>query len=844
MISRSVVAAIILSGLLLPLVRASTAVETPLAGNGQARHLIITGSHAGVDVRAAAQTLADYLGRISQTTFVVTNGNGTTGIAVGTMNDFPELKLGQELNAPEPARREQYLLRSHTNGVYVVGATELAVRHAVWDLLYRFGYRQYFPGAHWEIVPTIPDLRIAVEANETPDYYFRHIWYGFGPWDHAREPYERWRQRNRMISGFGLHTGHAYEAIIRANQAAFDAHPEYLGLVNGQRTSTKLCIANPGLRQLVVNYVLKQAAANPAANTISLEPSDGGGWCECADCAKLGSITDRAVLLANEAAAALVAQHPQMYVALYAYNQHALAPTIRVHPHVIISIATKFRPAGVTTEQGLEQWRTQGGNLLGIREYFSVFLWDRALPGGARAADLGLITRTIPAFHASGARFMSAEAADSWGPNGLGYYIAARLLWDTAEAAQSAALIEDFITRCFGDARAPMQKFFELLNGTTPARMSDSLLGTMYRLLAEAGKQTSDPAVRARLDDLLLYTRYVDLFQRFDVLAGAERQTAFETLMRHTYRMRETMMVDVRALYRQYWKRAGRVQIPENARYTVPEPTNPWKSSQPFTRAELDAMLTDGLARRPVTEIAPVTFSRDLVPVTALQPPRVDSFVPVGRSRNLQRFYTWITDTAQPVRLTASSTLVGRPAEPRVAVAQLWQVSPATNTLVVAVPIPADQARHAIELPASERGLHFVEITAPRMSTQLDWPAGQPMTVALSHDSQPVVFAGRATWWFYVPQGTREVGGYQFPGGDARSVIRDGAGNVVQQLQAAAGYFRVPVQGEQAGRFWKIENAACRVLLLTVPPLLARIPAELLLPREVVENDTVPPNTP
>ncbi len=30
---------------------------------------------------------------------------------------------------------------------------------------------------------------------------------------------------------------------------------------------------------------------------------------------------------------------------------------------------------------------------------------------------------------------MSAESSDNWGPNGLGYYPAARMLWDVDEAA-------------------------------------------------------------------------------------------------------------------------------------------------------------------------------------------------------------------------------------------------------------------------------------------------------------------------------------------------------------------------------------------------------------------------
>jgi hypothetical protein len=120
-----------------------------------------------------------------------------------------------------------------------VGATDQAVVHAVWDLLYRLGHRQFFPGAAWEVVPRTPNLSLHVDVQEHPSYYSRRIWYGFGAWDYNAQPYADWCLRNRATGGIVLRTGHAYPGIVNRHKAEFAAHPEYRGLVNSQRTGNQ-----------------------------------------------------------------------------------------------------------------------------------------------------------------------------------------------------------------------------------------------------------------------------------------------------------------------------------------------------------------------------------------------------------------------------------------------------------------------------------------------------------------------------------------------------------------------------------------------------------------------------
>lgn len=564
-----------------------------VSAEGKATMVVAVSTGASPRVKAAAKTLADQLQRITGSRFELTNGTGERGLALGRVGDFPALALDAKLDGEGLARREQYLLLSHENGVVILGATDLAVEDAIWDLLHRIGYRQYFPTPTWEIVPNLPDLAIRVEALESPSFFTRSIWYGFGASDFNAPRLEQWLTRNRAPGGFVLKTGHAYRAIIKRHQDEFDAHPEYLGLVGGKRRSGKLCVSNPGLRDLVRRDALEYLQSHPEADSYSAEPNDGGDWCECPACAALGSPSDRVLTLANAAAEAVAARWPDKYVAFYAYNLHSPPPTISAGENIIVSVATALMRKKAPPEEIITAWRLKGVKSLGVREYYSVNTWDRGRPGQPRGANLDYLRGSIPRFHGLGVRFITAESSDSWGPTGLAYYIAARLMWDVREAGNVPGLVDDFLNKAFGPARGPMAEFYAILSSSEKLSSDDALIQRLYALLARAARLSNDPAVRARLDDLLLYVRYAELYDGYRKSAFG-RQQAFELVLKHAYRMREREMVDVKPLFTDVAKRDFLVRLPADADWKVPEPLNPLKSSLPFSRGELDALLARG----------------------------------------------------------------------------------------------------------------------------------------------------------------------------------------------------------------------------------------------------------
>lgn len=706
--------------------------ETVLADAGQPRLTIVTAEGASRRIQDAAEKLALYLERMSGARFKLASAEDGPALVVGLAGQFPSAPLDERWQKTPASEREAYQLSSSGDCVYLLGSTELAVEHAVWDFLHQFGYRQFFPGEAWEIVPRRPRLAISIHKFARPDYHSRSIWYGYGPAPYSRDRYTDWCAKNRAVRGISLNTGHAYDGILRRHQTEFQAHPEYLGLVDGKRSSTKFCISNAGLRKLVVDDALEQVDRDPTLDSVSVDPSDGGGWCECADCARLGSISDRAVTLAGAVAAGLAPKHPRVLVGMYAYNFHAPPPSIRVHPNVVISVATAYIKGDYTVEQLIAGWQRQGATI-GIREYYGVHPWDRDLPGQARGGDIQYLRKTIPEFYRLGARFLSAESSDNWGPNGLGYYLAARMLWDTSEATRIDALTDDFLEKCFGPAKGPMTEFYRLIDAGRHPLLSDDLVGKMYRRLAEARQLTDDAAIRARLDDLILYTGYVEKWIDYTGAGGSQRQAAFEKLLRYAWRIRERLMIHVVALFRDTPHRDKTVKLPDNAQWQVAAAENPWNQDPPLLRQEIDELLSAGIARRKLLDFSPISFSQNLVPAAPLMLPAV----PPGNfglyTRGVVNYFTFLSDVPATLKFGVTAGIIYPKLSP--ARLALYPSGEAENKAVAEAEVASDRQPHEIVMQTRYAGLQRLEVVDKTHGTKVDFPVGMPLVVASSAET-------------------------------------------------------------------------------------------------------------
>jgi hypothetical protein len=761
----------------------------------------------------------------------VESGDGSRGIVLGRAADFPKLPFAQAFGSG-PFEREDYLLRSRPEGLYLLGATDTAASHAAWDLLQRFGFRQYFPGAVWEIVPPAADLKIGIDEVQRPSFHVRRIWYNWGLWGYNNEPYRQWCVRNRMANGFTLNSGHSYENIIASNRAEFEKHPEYFAVNNGERRTKggdlKFCVSNPGLRKLVVDSAIRSLKADPKHDSVSMDPSDGGNWCECDECAKMGGVSNRVLTLANDVAEAIngLGLGPK-YVGMYAYNKHSSPPSIKAHPNVIVSATTAFIGGGFTFDQVVEGWQRQGATI-GVYDYLSVVDWDWNLPRGGGGSRPASVCGALAKFHRQGARFYDAESGDCWGPCGLGYYAASRTLWNVSEEKRLAAITEEFLEKCFGAAREPMREYYRLITADTQRRPPSDLLGRLYRQLQAARTASPDPAVQERLTALLLYTRYAELYTGF--ANGTEKVDA---VARHAYRIRKTMMVHSYGL----WCRL----LSQKAALTD---NHPLKSDAPFGPEELAKILEDGIAKNvPVDPgFKGVEFSRTLVPAAPLKMPAGPAGQFPAAPQDHQQYYFWVPEGTGEIPLKVAIQKVWANRMPRITLYSPLEVS--LDPVAVDESCKPDGVTRDLVMKTTYGGLHRLVTVDGGDHTRVDFPAGWPVTIESGIDTREVTSHFRGPWTlsFYVPKGTTLVGGWASrianwaPRISGRLLDGDGR----EQLDFAKieeGWFKVPVPEGQDGRLWTFDHSQGQRLLMTVPPYLARNGGELLLPREVVEAD-------
>jgi hypothetical protein len=790
-----------------------------LAAAGKALQPVVVSSTATPQVKALAATLAQYLEKMSGAPFEVKTGDGKMGLAVGTAADFPVSNLANEFDADDPTRREEYLLRSHGDGVYLIGATELAVSHAVWDFLYRLGYRDFFASPHWEVIPPSPDLTISVNTKEHPDFYDRRIWYEFGTWPGNGQAKADWDARNRMASGLKINNSHIYDGIIHQHQDVFKQHPEYLTKPGGN----KFCVSNPGLRQLVVEWALSYFEKNPDADSISMEPSDGGGWesDSCPDATVYPSITDRVVTLANDVAEAVNKKFHNKYVGIYAYSSHSASPTIKVDPHVAVGVATQYSAGFDNIAPG---WQKQGATI-GVREYYSIVVFDKARPGAVGSSNFMGVADSIKKQYEMGARFMSAESSDSWGPAGLGYYVAARLLWNHNENPK--AIVDDFFEKAFGPAQKPMRDFYGLIDRGNDPLFTSALVGQMYRDIDAARKLTNDTGIQSRLDDLALYTRYAELVHDIRDEKSAEAAMAF------AYRIRDRHMVPSYALWRdtRHWpmKAVGDIS------WKTPEGQNPLKGSAPFAESEISEIINNGIADNPLVPFEEVHYSKDLVPATPLGlkiPGKPGGYY---YDRFAHHFYLWVDKAPAVLPLTVTGGFVGSGGDLTM---QLRAMSDPACKVLASVQVPKDKQPHTVAMKTTFAGLHRIDVDPGKNGAHVSWPEGTPVVFASSLEER-IGLSSRIDMYFYVPKNTKVVGGYAQGVGN----VLDGNGKKVFEFTGDkfnnGAYFSIPVAPGEDGKLWEFTFSAGPRYLMTVPPYLARSGQELLLPREVVEKDRV-----
>lgn len=148
---------------------------------------IYVASSAPEPIHQLADELASYLTRLSGAPFKRVSERPDHGILL-ILEDSERQWLPAPPEPASPAERERYRLVSQKGSVILAGRSPLALTHAAFHLLRQFGYRQFFPGETWEIVPRHKELQISIDETTAPYYYVRDITCATSSWRSAAPP--------------------------------------------------------------------------------------------------------------------------------------------------------------------------------------------------------------------------------------------------------------------------------------------------------------------------------------------------------------------------------------------------------------------------------------------------------------------------------------------------------------------------------------------------------------------------------------------------------------------------------------------------------------------------------
>ncbi len=818
--------------------RAASGEPFVLAEGGKAPAAIVLSEQATDRQKVLAEELAKNLRRISGAEFEVVTGDGHQGIVLGTLREFPVPQWQEALKIRGHDGVEAYGIRSDAKRLLVLGATDLGLDRGITRLLETLGCRWFFPNTVWHIVPRHDRVAVDLNVTDRPALASRVIWWGWGHWDQqARDDHAQWMRRNWMGESLKVQCGHAWQRIISDHKQTFGDNPEYLAWrpvhdpqtgkpVGGERGGDKFCISHPRLVELGRQYGRDYFRKHPDAQMVSLEPSDGGGHCQCEKCLAMGSVSERVHYLTNEVAKTVGQEHPGKYVGTYAYNLHSEPPSFEMEPNVYVQITAGFTRGRYTFLQLIDQW-AKHADQLGIYEYLNVWAWGRDMPGRPRGADLAYLQERIPYYVDKGATTMSCESGSNYGINGLGYLVASRLMWNPK--ADVRAVCEDFYQEAFGPGAEAMKRYYERFDTGKKPLLSDHLLALAHRDVATASKLAARrPDVLARLDDVKLYLHYVRLMRDLEMSQSEEsRLAALFSVLNFAYRTRHRYIVNspaIRGRYKTYY--LGGIEQPEDWDYGKMQGKPAWCIGEDYTHDEIERLFEEGLAKFKVQEFPIRKFSDDLTPGN------FHSLPGSGAARlcfqGSEPFALQSRD-GEPLEF---QLLTGYIAHYRDRRPTQWKLTDRDGMQLAGGELALDGQWHPIRVEVRRAGTYRLHMDDFAAGWQIQYQPGKPYAWALERGRRAYSLGNTGSLYFYVPKGTKTIA-YHVEG--SAHVVFDGTGTEVAKVPRQPGnVIVIPVPAGRDGQAWCLKGLSrTHLWFYNCPNYIAARAEDLLVPESV-----------
>ena len=454
-----------------PVFAASAETGLVLAQNGQTDYRIVVSAGAVESETTAANTLADYLNRITGAAFdVVTDASvpAEKEIVVGHTNRASARELGTEGMDDDGVR-----ILTAGNRLFLTGGAQRGALYAVYTFLEdRLGCRWFTH--ELTVVPSQPTLTLdgPIDYTYVPPFKLRQTYWlfstAYADFCAAHKVHGIMAYLSDTYGGpraeMAINGVHTIGYIVTAD--LFDTHPEYFGAdENGVRSPYRQpCFTNDDVLALTVRAALAHCGAY--GSVFSISQNDGQDFCRCENCKAFNAAhggADSAALIAfvNKVAAAVDAAYPGRMVETLAYQNSQTPPTgleVAKNPIsacVLHDMDDPKCPANAKFDRDLTGWSALTENIY-IWDYSTNFqylfaLYPNILTLQARYRYFR-DHNVISVFeHGCGEIFPSGEFYD------LKTYLVCKLLWDPDTDIERH--IREFCRAYYGEAADDVIEF-------------------------------------------------------------------------------------------------------------------------------------------------------------------------------------------------------------------------------------------------------------------------------------------------------------------------------------------------------------------------------------------------
>lgn len=446
-----------------------------IAEDGVAKAVVVAeGGVQSNGVTYAANLLADYLGRLAGTHFMV---------AAEPVAGYNTIRVGAPYRA---AKREELRLRVvDGETLEVTGDGPRGTMHAVAELLERLGV--VFCAHDFDYVPSRRTLALTngFDVVDAPYMAWRDSW------TELQRHHPAYMMKLRLTPGEKSYEEKIFDTAWKPNidqnvcthyvnrDKFLKDHPDWYAFVakTGKRNPHWVCVSSEGMFQELFKEIEAELEKDPQIREISVGVDDGYSMCECANCLKLldaGRDPDGAevptlqfVILANRVGKRFEQSHPNVRFNLLAYDAKMPAsPKIVFNPNVGAGVAELWRNHGLPADCN-ERSACGLGNVARMSAPANgPYVWDYIANFGDYTIpypNARIIAQTMRYYKRCGVKGARTQLAfplvAEMGE--LKMWLYAKLLWNPD--ADVDALIDTYVNAAYGAGAKKVKEYLDRL---------------------------------------------------------------------------------------------------------------------------------------------------------------------------------------------------------------------------------------------------------------------------------------------------------------------------------------------------------------------------------------------